>query len=150
MRDYSRSLVRTESCWKKTFGTVLLHCSQPPCKFPHGTHKLGALLGHPSSNGAKLATPGQPTSEGKSGPVETWVTGPAATVLLLLWQPVKAEILQESVSPVQQFVGETCLISIMITKGPQLISKTNIPLLIPRWWRLCTDIRTAYICLWVQ
>ena len=28
----------------------------------------------------------------------------------------------------------------MITKGPQLISKTNIPLLIPRWWRLCTDI----------
>ena len=35
---------------------------------------------------------------------------------------------------------------IMITKGPQLISKTNIPLLIPGWWRLCTDIKTAYAC----
>ena len=30
------------------------------------------------------------------------------------------------------------------TKGPQLISETNIPLLIPEWWRLCTDIKTAY------
>ena len=58
----------------------------------------------------------------------------------------KAEIMQESVSPVQQFDAETWLIPIMITKGPQLISKTNIPLLIPGWWRLCTGIKTAYAC----
>ena len=42
------------------------------------------------------------------------------------------------------FFAETCLIPIMITKGPQLITKTNIPFLIPRWWRLCTDIKIAY------
>ena len=59
---------------------------------------------------------------------------------------LKAGKSQESVSPVQQFVAETCLIPIMITKGPQLISKTNIPVLIPGWWRLCTDIETAYAC----
>ena len=57
-----------------------------------------------------------------------WVVFAVKTVTLL-WQPVKADVLQESVSLVQQFVAETCLIPIMITKGPQLISKTNIPLL---------------------
>ena len=30
-------LVKTESCWK-ICGTVLLHCSQPSCKFQHGTY----------------------------------------------------------------------------------------------------------------
>ena len=44
-----------------------------------------------------------------------WVVFAVRTVTLL-WQP-------ESVSPVQQFDAETCLIPIMITKGPQLISK---------------------------
>ena len=59
---------------------------------------------------------------------------------------IKAGILQESISPVQQFDAETCLIPIMITKGPQLISRTNIPLLTPGWWSLCTAIKTAYAC----
>ena len=49
----------------------------------------------------------------------------------LLWQPVKRwDITTERLSR-QQFVAETCLIPIMITKGPQLISKTNILLQIP-------------------
>jgi len=29
----------------------------------------------------------------------------------------------------------------MTTKGPHLISKTNFPLLILGWWRLCTVIK---------
>ena len=33
-----------------------------------------------------------------------------------------------------------------VSKAPQLISETNIPLLIPGWWRLRTEIRTAYAC----
>ena len=35
----------------------------------------------------------------------------------------------------------------MITKGPQLISKTNIPLLIPAWVveAVYTDIKTALL-----
>jgi len=47
-----------------------------------------------------------------------WVVFAIKTVTLL-WQPVKARILQESVTPVQQFVGETCANPIMITKGPR-------------------------------
>ena len=59
----------------------------------------------------------------------------------------KLRALQESVTPVQSFAAETYFILIMITKGPQLILEINISLLIPEWWRLCTDIRTAYACV---
>ena len=55
--------------------------------------------------------------------------------------------LQENVTPIKSFVAETYYIPIIVTKGPQLISETNIPLLIPEWWRLCTDITTAYACM---
>ena len=59
----------------------------------------------------------------------------------------KPGTLQESVTPVQSFVAETYFIPTVIIKGPQLISETNILLLISRWWRLHTDIRTAYACV---
>ena len=59
----------------------------------------------------------------------------------------KLRTLQASVTPVQSFAAETYFIPVRITKGPQLITETNIPLLIPEWWRLCTDIRTAYACV---
>ena len=59
----------------------------------------------------------------------------------------KLRALQQIVTPVQSFVAGTYFIPVMIIKGPQLISETNIPLLIPEWWRLCTDIRTAYACV---
>ena len=59
----------------------------------------------------------------------------------------KLRTLQESFTPVQSFAAETYFILIMITKGPQLVLKTNILLLIPGWWRLCTDIRTGYACV---
>ena len=59
----------------------------------------------------------------------------------------KLRTLQASVTPVKSFATETYFILIMITKGPQLILETNISLLIPEWWRLCTDIRTAYACV---
>ena len=59
----------------------------------------------------------------------------------------KLGTLQASVTPVQSFAAETYFILIMITKGPQLILETNISLLIPEWWRLCIDIRTAYACV---
>ena len=37
------SPVRTKSCWK-TRGTVLLHCSQPSCKFQHGTYVFRGVV----------------------------------------------------------------------------------------------------------
>ena len=46
--------------------------------------------------------------------------------------------LQANVTPVQSFAAATYFIPVMITKGPQLISETSIPLLIPEWWRLCS------------
>ena len=60
----------------------------------------------------------------------------------------------KTVTTVAAGIARECLTSshlllklpIMITKGPQLFSKTNIPLLILGWWRLCTDIKTAYAC----
>ena len=75
-----------------------------------------------------------------------WVVFAVKTVTLL-WQQQKLRTLQESFTPVQSFAAETYFILIMITKGPQLVLKTNILLLIPGWWRLCTDIRTAYACV---
>ena len=75
-----------------------------------------------------------------------WVVFAVKTVTLL-WQPAKAQELQASVTPVQSFAAATYFIPVRITKGPQLISETNIPLLIHEWWRLCTDIRTAYACV---
>ena len=47
----------------------------------------------------------------------------------------------------ESFAAATYFIPIRITKRPQMISETNIPFLIPEWWRLCTDIRTAYACV---
>ena len=73
-----------------------------------------------------------------------WVVLAVKTVTLL-WQPAKLRTLQESVTPVQSFAAETYFI--MITNGPQLVLETKILLLIPGWWRLCTDIRTAYACV---
>ena len=71
------SLARMESCWK-TRGTVLLHCLPPPRKFQHGAswrcmgvRQVMALIGNAR----------QATSEGKSGLVETGLTGPATTAL---------------------------------------------------------------------
>ena len=65
-----------------------------------------------------------------------WVVFAVKTVTLL-WQPAKAQDIATSVTPVQSFSAETYFIPIRITKGPQLISEINIPLLIPEWWRLC-------------
>ena len=42
---------------------------------------FGALRGRPPSNGAIIVNAWQATSEGKSGPVGTGLTGPAATAL---------------------------------------------------------------------
>ena len=85
-----------------------------------------------------------------SWPVQISITGVVFDVktVTLLWQPQqKFRTLQESVTPVQSFAAETYFIPIMITKEPQLVSETNIPLLIPGWWQLCTDMRTAYACV---
>ena len=82
--ETNRSLVRTESCWK-TRGTVPLHCmltaiSQVStwylCASGHcvGVRQAMALIGNAR----------QAMSEGKSGPVETGLTGPAATALYRL------------------------------------------------------------------
>ena len=54
----------------------------------------------------------------------------------------KLRTLQGSVTPVQSFAAETYFILIMITKGPQLVLKTNILATLDTWsgwWRLCTD-----------
>ena len=70
-----------------------------------------------------------------------WVVFAVKTVTLL-WQPAKA---QDIASECHSSAAETNFIPVRITKGPQLITETNIPLLIPEWWRLCTDIRTAML-----
>ena len=77
--ETNRSLVRTESCWK-TRVTVLLHCSQPSRKFQHAS---GRCVGFRLAK-ALIGNARQATSEGKSGPVEAGLTGPAATALSLV------------------------------------------------------------------
>ena len=74
--------------------------------------------------------------------VQIWVVFAFKTVTLL-WQRAKSSGHPKRLS----FVAETQFIPITITKGLQLISETNIPLLIPRRWRLCTDIRAACACV---
>ena len=72
-----------------------------------------------------------------------WVVFAVKTVTLL-WQPAKAQgIARECHSS-----SHLLLILIMITKGPQLVLETNILLLILGQWRLCTNIRTAYACVY--
>ena len=77
-----------------------------------------------------------------------WVAFAVKTVILL-WQTANGrDIASECHSRhAQSFATATYFISVRITKEPQLISETNIPLLIPEWWRLCTDIRIAYTCV---
>ena len=74
--ETNRSLVRTESCWK-TRVTVLLHCSQPSRKFQHAS---GHCVGFRRAK-ALIGNARQATGKGKSGPVETGLTRPAATAL---------------------------------------------------------------------
>ena len=72
-----RSLARTESCWK-TRRTVLLHCLPPSRKFQHGAS--GRYVGVRQAM-ALIGNARQAMSEGKSGPVETGLTGTATTAL---------------------------------------------------------------------
>ena len=72
-----RSLARIESCWK-TRGTVLLHCLPPSRKFQHGAS--GCCVGFCRAK-ALIGNARQATSEGKSGLVETGLTGPETTAL---------------------------------------------------------------------
>ena len=78
------SLVRTESCWKEDSWNSSVALFAASHKFQHGTlcaSAFGALRGRPPSNGAIIGNARQATSEGKSGLVETGLTGPAATTL---------------------------------------------------------------------
>ena len=70
------SLARMESCWK-TRGTVLLHCL-PSRKFQHGAS--GRCVGVCQAM-ALIGKARQATSEGKSGLVETGLTGTVTTAL---------------------------------------------------------------------
>ena len=74
--ETNRSLVRTESWWM-TSGTVLLHCSQPSCKFQHASRRCVGIR----QAMALIGNARQATSEGRSDPVETGLTGLAATAL---------------------------------------------------------------------
>ena len=64
-----------------------------------------------------------------------WILFAVKTVILL-WQTAKARDIASDCHfrHAQSFATATYF---RITKGPQLISETNIPLLIPEWWRLC-------------
>ena len=47
---------------------------------------FGALRGRPPGNRAIIGNAREATSEGKSGPVETGLTGPAATAQIMLYR----------------------------------------------------------------
>ena len=65
--------------------------------------------------------------------------------ILLLFAVKTVTLLQESVSLVV-----ICCWNLINShydyQRTSAVLKTNIPLLIPGWWRLCTDIRAAYAC----
>ena len=76
-----RSLVRTESCWKEDSRNSSVALFAAISTWYLCASAFGALRGHPPSNGAVIGSARQATSEGKSGLVETGLTGPAATTL---------------------------------------------------------------------
>ena len=78
---------------RKGVGRVLSHCSQPSCKFQHvtcvlvglasvGVCRATALIGDAKQARVWRRETKQATGEGKSGPVETGLTGTAATALI--------------------------------------------------------------------
>ena len=65
---------------RKTLWTALSHCSWPSCKFQLGTCVLGGIAWRLPSMPCRQAM-----GEGTSGPVETGLTGLAATALNSQW-----------------------------------------------------------------
>ena len=90
LRDYNPSLGRTERCWKSFIPLFVAvsqvsacHlCACGPCM---GVRRVMALIGDTKQARVWQRETKQATGEGKSGPVETRLTGPAATALLYYW-----------------------------------------------------------------
>ena len=83
LRDYNHLVGRKNTCWKeaqKSFSRAS-DCLQPSCKFQHVTCALGPCVGLRQPM-ALIGNPKQATGDGKSGPVETGLTGSVATALV--------------------------------------------------------------------